>query len=125
MAANEKHQREIEDLLVKNNESKEVVLRPKNELEKSQRDLKEIKNDLANERDRVKDYQQKLEEARKATGDPLKLRPKNEEQQVHKKNKSHRKKPSEERWKSDNLKKGVRRWRLASKPQMPGGKWFL
>ena len=125
MAAKEKHQREMEDLRVKNNESKEVVLRLENKFEKSQRDLKEIKNNLANERDRKKDYHQNLEEARKAADDPLKLRSKNEEQQVCKENKSHRKKPREERWKCGTLRKGVHRLGLTSKPQMPGGIVFF
>ena len=124
-AANENHQREIEDLRTKNNESKEEVLKLENELEKSRRDLEKIEKDLANERDRVKDYQQIMEVARKAADDPLKLRPKNEEQQAPKEDKSHRKKPSEERWKRSTLKKGVHRLGLTSKPQMPGGKWFL
>ena len=96
-----------------------------NELEKSRRDLEKIEMDLPNERDRVKDYQQKLEVESKAADDSLKLRLKNAEKQECKENKSHRKKPSEERRKCGNLKKGVHRLRLTSKPQMPGGKWFL
>ena len=122
LAANEKHQRE--DLREKNNESKEVELRLENKLKKIQRDLEEIKNDLANESEKAKDYQQKLEVESKAAGDSLKLRSKDTEQKVCKKNKIHRKKlVSEERWKCDTQKEGPS-LRLTSK-QMPGRKWFL
>ena len=124
-AANENHQRVIEELRVKNNESKEEVLKLENELKKSRRDLEEIEKDLANERDRVKDYQQKLEVKSKAADNSHKLTLKNAEQQECKENKSHRKKPSEERPKCGTPKKGVHRLRLTSKPQMPGGEWFL
>ena len=115
-AANEKHQRE--DLREKNNESKEVVLKLENKLEKIQRDLGEIKNDLANESERVKGYQQKLEvERRKAADDSLKLRLKNK--QVCKENKIHRKKlGSEDRSKCDTLQKEDPGLRLPRK-------WFL
>ncbi|XP_074624319.1 uncharacterized protein LOC141882230 isoform X2 [Acropora palmata] len=119
-AANENHQREIEDLREENNESKEEVLKRKNELKESKRDLEETKKDLVNERERVKKYEQKLEVESKAAGDFIKLTFKNAEQQVRKENKSHRKKPSEERWKYGTRKKGVYRLRLTSKPQMPG-----
>ena len=125
-AANENHQSEIEDLRGENKKSKEVALKLEKQLKKSQRDLEKIKKDLADERERAKDYQQKLEVERKAAADDLlKLRLKNEEQELSKENKSQPKKPSEGRWKYGPLKKGVYRSRLISKPQIPGGKWFL
>ena len=125
-AANENHQSEIEDLRGENKKSKEVALKLEKQLKKSQRDLEKIKKDLADERERAKDYQQKLEVERKAAADDLlKLRLKNEEQELSKENKSQPKKPSEGRWKYGPLKKGVYRSRLTSKPQIPGGKWFL
>ena len=125
-AANENHQSEIEDLRGENKKSKEVALKLEKQLKKSQRDLEKNKKDLADERERAKDYQQKLEVERKAAADDLlKLRLKNEEQELSKENKSQPKKPSEGRWKYGPRKKGVYRSRLTSKPQIPGGKWFL
>ncbi|XP_015748405.1 PREDICTED: chromosome partition protein MukB-like, partial [Acropora digitifera] len=113
-AANENHQREIEDLSKKNNESKEVVLKIEKKLEESQRDWEEIKKDLASERERVEDYQQKLKVKSKAADDLLKLRS-TDAMKIE----SLQKELSEEKSKSETWKKQVQRLRSTSR-HIPG-----
>ena len=97
------------------NKSKEVELKLKKELEKSQRDLEESKTDLANKNERVKEYQQKSK-----TIDEMDKKLKNAMENT----KSLQKKLSEERWKCDTLEKEIKRLRLTLN-QMLGRKWFL
>jgi len=117
--ANENHQREIEDLLERNNESTEELeksqrelKKSQTELEKSQRELEKIEEALANERDRAKDYQQKLEEKSEAADVLLELRSTDA-----KKIESLQKKLNEEKSKSETLRNQPQR--LTSR-QIPG-----
>ena len=125
--ANKKHQEEMKDLHGKNKneledqvKSDQLALKVKNKWEKSQRDPEEYRKDFPCKNERVKDFQQKLQAASNAKGDLLKQKLKSEPH-MRKETNSLREKLSDERSKSDNLKKEVHRLILTSK-EMPGRK---
>ena len=129
-AANKKHQEEIKDLHVKNKKlldnqvkSEKVTLKLENKLKKSQREFEMIRKDFACENDSVKDYQQKFQADSNAKNDLLRQKLKSETPK-RKESNILGEKLSDERSRSDNLKKaGVHRLILSSK-EMPGRKWL-
>ena len=90
---------------------------------KSQKDLEQLKKDLACDNERVKEYQQKFEEGSKAKDDLLQQKLENETH-MKEENSSLQEKLTQEISKSDNLKKEVHRLRLTP-IEMQGRKWFL
>ena len=125
-AANETHLKDIKDLHRENKKLQEDLYKSNEEglklekyLEKSQRDLENVKKDLACENERVKGYEQKFQELSTA-----KEKLENEEQLMREQLNSLQEDLSKQRSTSDNLKKEVHRLRLTSR-EMPGGKWLL